>query len=78
MNKAWQGAIAIGVCMLVSLPLALVATFLAMPIWSFAESRFQVESVGHSGPATWCYVAVYITTVATLTAAVLVARRRNR
>ncbi len=49
----------IGTILLVCIPLSLVATFILMPLWSWLEARYGIESVGHSGPAEWCYVAVY-------------------
>jgi hypothetical protein len=29
------------------------------PLWSWIEASFGIESIGHSGPADWCFVAVY-------------------
>jgi len=48
---------------LVALPVTFVVTFLLMPLWSWIESRFHIESVGHSGPANWCFFIVYATLV---------------
>jgi len=42
-----------------SIPVALLATILAMPLWRAVESQFGIESVGHSGPASWCFLSVY-------------------
>ena len=39
--------------------LALVLTFLLLPLWSWIESTYSIESVGHSGPAGWCFGAVW-------------------
>jgi len=44
---------------LIALPCAFVITLLLMPLWSWIEARFHIESVGHSGPAGWCFFAVY-------------------
>ena len=46
--------------LLVCLPLSLIVTFIAMPLWTWLESSYSIESVGHSGPAEWCYVVVYM------------------
>lgn len=51
-----------------SAPFALALTWMAMPLWSALE-RSGIESVGHSGPAGWCYIASY---AVVLTAALLV------
>ena len=48
----------IGVLVL-CLPLAGVSTLVLLPLWSWLEATAGIESVGHSGPAAWCYQAVY-------------------
>jgi hypothetical protein len=50
---AWFG---VGILLL---PLSAILTFLLMPFWNWFEARFEIESLGHSGPATWCFAAVY-------------------
>jgi len=55
-----------------------VMTLLLMPLWSRIEASAGIESVGHSGPAAWCYVATWIAVSALLAAlAGRVARRRS-
>lgn len=49
---------------LVSVPLGAVATILLLPFWSWFEATTGIESVGHSGPAGWCYFAVFVIFVA--------------
>jgi hypothetical protein len=34
-------------------------TLLFLPLWRWIEERLHVESVGHSGPAGWCFLASY-------------------
>jgi hypothetical protein len=41
--------------LLLSALLGLGLTFLLWPLWSWVEAVSGVESMGHSGPATWCY-----------------------
>jgi hypothetical protein len=43
--------------LVVALPLAGLLTWMLMPIWNWVESSLGIESVGHSGPAGWCYYA---------------------
>jgi hypothetical protein len=45
----------LGLCV----PLAAGLTIALLPAWSWLEARFGIESLGHSGPADWCYEAVY-------------------
>jgi hypothetical protein len=39
-----------------SLPLGVLVTLVLLPFWRWLERSFAVESVGHSGPAEWCYL----------------------
>lgn len=61
---------------LLSVPAAFVVTFLLYPAWTWTEATFGIESIGHSGPATWCFVAVYCA-IAFAVVAGLVARWRR-
>ena len=55
------------VVLLMTVPAAIIMTILAMPFFAWIEARFGVEAVGHSGPAEWCYVSVYVTLLAAFT-----------
>jgi hypothetical protein len=68
-------AFAVGL-MAVAMPIAIVLTLLLLPLWRWIEATWQIESVGHSGPADWCFVAVYVVCVAALAALWRTARRR--
>ena len=41
------------------------------PVWSAIERRWGIESLGHSGPATWCYALVFVCAVSVSLAAYL-------
>ena len=56
-------AIAIASIILVALPVAAVSTILLAPFWDWLEASSGIESLGHSGPASWCYGAVYVVVV---------------
>ena len=47
------------VIILLSLPVSFMVTILLFPFWSWLEASSGIESVGHSGPAEWCYWGVY-------------------
>jgi hypothetical protein len=51
-------------------PAAFVITFLLAPLWTWIESHYQIESIGHSGPADWCFYLVYGVLVSIFLAAV--------
>jgi hypothetical protein len=44
-----------------AVPASIVSTFLLFPFWTWFERYTGVESMGHSGPADWCYLAVFLT-----------------
>ena len=43
----------------IDLMVAFVLTMMLVPLWSAIERRWGIESIGHSGPATWCFVVVF-------------------
>lgn len=45
---------------IICIPLALIITVFSSPLFLWIEKTFSIESVGHSGPAEWCYIAVYL------------------
>jgi hypothetical protein len=47
-------------CVFLALPSTLILTVLLSPFWNWFEAVSGIESQGHSGPANWCFVAVYI------------------
>ena len=44
---------------LLSMPVAIVLTFMLSPFWNWFEAVSGIEALGHSGPAEWCFVAIY-------------------
>lgn len=40
-------------------PVAIAMTIAALPLWAWIEDTYAIESIGHHGPAGWCYVATY-------------------
>ena len=58
--KTLLGIIAV---LVIAVPLTLVITFLLYPFWSWLDVIGGIESLGHSGPAAWCYEVVYLVLV---------------
>ena len=58
-----RAATMLGIIVL-DLPVAFALTMMLLPVWTTIERRSGIESVGHSGPATWCFVLVYVCVVA--------------
>ena len=59
-NRLRGVGMAFAIC-LISAPIAIAVTIALVPLWSWIESMFEIESIGHSGPAEWCYLASYVT-----------------
>ena len=45
---------------LLGMPITFLVTMALLPLWSAVERRFGTESVGHSGPAAWCFWLVFL------------------
>ncbi|MEW5976772.1 MAG: hypothetical protein AB1898_13295 [Acidobacteriota bacterium] len=56
---------------LVAVPSSFLITILLLPLWSWVEASFGIESVGHSGPAEWCYALVFLVLMGALLLGVL-------
>jgi len=41
------------------MPIAFLITMLLIPLWSWIEATYGIESIGHSGPSDWCFYLVY-------------------
>lgn len=59
MKKAVRVIVLCALALAVCIPLSIVLTLVLLPVWSWIEATFGVESVGHSGPAAWCYWSIY-------------------
>jgi hypothetical protein len=57
-------------------PVSFIVTFMLTPLWSWIEATYGIESIGHSGPADWCFWSVYGIFVAVALGAYAVYRRR--
>ena len=42
-----------------SIPVSFLLTLMLLPLWRWIERVYALESLGHSGPAAWCYLATY-------------------
>ena len=42
-----------------AVPLSAITTLALLPLWRYIEARYGIESVGHSGPADWCFILLY-------------------
>ncbi len=66
MKNGVRHLLALVLILVACMPLTFIGTFALYPLWSWIESRYGIESVGHSGPADWCFWTVYALLVAIL------------
>jgi hypothetical protein len=59
MRRFLKVILVIGFVLLLLASVAIAITFYMLPLWMWIELHYQIESVGHSGPAEWCFVATY-------------------
>ena len=78
MNRALSFLLKALGLVVVALPVSIVATFLLSPFWSWLEATTGVESIGHSGPADWCYLVVLLLVLAVAVLAMGIRRRARR
>jgi len=56
LRMLWAGVLVF----LVGAPVSLIVTFLLLPFWRWLESLSGIEVIGHSGPAGWCFLVVFL------------------
>jgi hypothetical protein len=64
--------------LVISMPPAFMLTIALMPVWSHVEATYGIESVGHSGPADWCFELTYVLVVALVGASFAAVMRRSK
>ena len=61
-----------------SFPVSALVTLLLVPLWRWIEESYGLESIGHSGPAEWCYVATFLVCVSTLGCFYMSGKKRGK
>jgi len=46
--------------LLISVISSVLITVMLFPFWSWFEALTGIESLGHSGPANWCYLLMFV------------------
>ena len=62
----------------IAIPLSTLTTILLFPLWSWLEASTGIESIGHSGPAEWCYATVFVVVAAAGALVVFIRQVRRR
>ena len=68
-------AVVVIVVVVALMPVTLGTTIVLAPLWTWIEATTGIESIGHSGPADWCFWLVHALLLA---GAALVALGRRR
>jgi hypothetical protein len=76
MKRALQTLLWLLAIMVACFPVSFIVTFLLTPLWSWMEATYGIESIGHSGPADWCFWAVYTVFAVGLLGAFVFYRRK--
>ena len=77
-GRVVRGALATLVAAVALMPVTLVITIVLDPLWRWIEATIGVESIGHSGPAGWCFWLVYALLLAGAALVALGLRRSGR
>ena len=76
MKKTTRTILLSVIALVVIAPLSIIVTVVLFPFWSWLESSSGIESVGHSGPADWCYLFIFVVLL-TILAATLMLKIRS-
>jgi hypothetical protein len=67
-----------GLTLFLVAPLSILITILLVPLWRWLEAATGIESIGHSGPALWCYGVVFAASSALGAGSIIREARRPR
>jgi len=59
MTRLLIGLAKVVAIVVLGVPVTLYLTIALLPLWGAIERRYGIESVGHSGPADWCFWVVF-------------------
>jgi hypothetical protein len=77
MGQALRLSVSLLGVVVIAAPLSILTTILLFPLWPWLEASTGIEAVGHSGPAEWCYAAVFLI-IATSGALIVFIRHRAK
>ena len=77
MKKTMRTILLSVIALMVTAPLSIIVTVVLFPFWSWLESSSGIESVGHSGPADWCYLFIFVVLLTILAATLMLIIRSS-
>lgn len=78
MRKVVRSVVLTALALAATGTLSIIITVLLFPFWTWVESSFGIESIGHSGPAGWCYLFVFTVLIAAMAAKLVLRIRSGR
>lgn len=59
------------------IPVSFIFTLVLIPLWRWIEYSFGIESIGHSGPAEWCFMSVFLVFIISCTIIYRISRKNT-
>jgi hypothetical protein len=78
MKRLLSTVISLLIIIIIAVPLSIVVTIVLSPFWSWLETSTGIESLGHSGPAEWCYLATFLLLSTAITSVFLIYQRSKK
>ena len=78
MKKPFSTILSLLIIIIIAVPLSIVVTIVLSPFWSWFEASTEIESLGHSGPAEWCYLVTYLLLAAIIIVVYLIYQRSKK
>lgn len=75
MKRPFSIVLLLLIIIIIAVPLSIVVTIVLSPFWSWFETSTGIESLGHSGPAEWCYLFIFLILIAAITGTYLIYQR---
>jgi len=78
-NSRFRYIVLLVVLLVTCAPSSVLLTLSLLPLWRWLEAAYGIESIGHSGPAEWCYVVTFLVclVISTCWAGIRLVRRRS-
>lgn len=78
MKRPFGTVLSLLIIIIIAVPLSILVTIVLSPFWSWFEASTEIESLGHSGPAEWCYLVTYLLLAAIITVVYLIYQRSKK
>jgi predicted PurR-regulated permease PerM len=66
------------VVIITAIPSSIIITIILNPVWSWLEMSTGIESMGHAGPAEWCYMLIFFLLILGATIIILISKQHRQ